>query len=212
MARLRARSKLVIGLVVCAVAAAGTAAAVFGVTRGSHASVTATTGEYAPITVKRPKLHTTGGALLRDPDAGVQNYLNTMVTQLPGVHRYRVTISNVSNLGFIDALQWYPPVGVHVVKVTGSSTGRCALTGLTGFGENQFKSVVLYPNISCERVGLKPPSCTCLGDGGSVDISLVTDAPLAASGAARLIAARVVLQAIPSYLSSQASPTGTSGG
>ena len=64
---------------------------------------------------------------------------------------------------------------MHIVKLLGSSEGHCTLTGLTGFGGNQFPTLVLYPDVLCEKVDLKPPSCTCQGDGGAVTISFVTD-------------------------------------
>jgi len=136
----------------------------------------------------------------------VQPDFNTMLSKLPGRHRYGITISNTSNLGFIDSFQWYPPTGVRVVKVIRSDVGRCELTGVTGFGGNQFKTVVLYPNIVCENVHLKPPSCTCLGDGGSVTISFVVDRDMPASGVARLISATLVLRPIPGFLKTKASP------
>ena len=41
---------------------------------------------------------------------------------------------------------------MRVVKVLGSSEGRCRLTGLTGFGGNQFPTLVLYPNIFCDQL------------------------------------------------------------
>ena len=76
------------------------------------------------------------------------------------------------------------------MKVLGSSAGHCELSGLTGFGGNQFSTVLLYPNISCEQVDMKPPSCTCQGDGGTVDVSFVTDRSMSATGTARMISAR----------------------
>ena len=83
--------------------------------------------------------------------------LSTTLTPLPGTHRYRVTISNTSNLGAINSFQWYPPTGVHIVKVVGSTEGRCTLTGLKGFGGNQFPTVVLYPNVFCDKLDLEGP-------------------------------------------------------
>ena len=88
----------------------------------------------------------------------------------------------------------------------GSSDGQCALTGLTGFGGNQFKTVLLHPNIECGKVNLKPPSCTCLGDGGSITISFTADRDMPAVGTARMISATLVLDPIPSYLTPEANP------
>ena len=64
---------------------------------------------------------------------------------------------------------------MHIVKVLGSSVGDCTLRGLTGFGGNQFPTVVLHPSVLCDKLDLEAPSCICLGDGGTVTISFVTD-------------------------------------
>ena len=72
-------------------------------------------------------------------------------------------------------------------------------SGLSGFGGNEFKTVVLYPNILCEKVNLKPPSCTCAGDGGSMTISFVLNTSTGYSGSARVLAATPVLKIIRSY-------------
>jgi hypothetical protein len=197
----------VVGVCVLAVAGAVTAVLASG---GGGDAAPATTGSDAAITVSRQKLYTLGGALATDVDAGVQTNLSTMLTQLPGRHHYGVTISNTSNLGYIDSFQWYPPMGVHVSRVVGSSGGRCGLTGLSGFGGSQFSTVLLYPNIVCTKVALRPPSCTCQGDGGSVTISLFTDRAMNASGVARMISATLVLHPIPSYLQPATTPSQTS--
>src|SRR5262249_5456008 len=55
-----------------------------------------TTGGFAAITVSRPKLHTTAGSLVSDPEAGVQNNLYATVSQLPGRYRYSVEVTNTS--------------------------------------------------------------------------------------------------------------------
>jgi hypothetical protein len=176
---------------------------------GTGASAVATTGPYAPIHVFRPTIYTEAGTLLNDPEAAlIPSYLGTAVSKLPGLHRYRVTVTNTSNLGFIDSLQWYPPPGVHITRVIGSSVGDCAATGLTGFGGNQFKTVLLYPNISCDRVGLKPPSCTCQGNGGSVSVSFVVDRAFTGLGSTQLTSARLVLHPILSYQKPQAALSG----
>jgi hypothetical protein len=197
---LRAHSRLAGVLAVCVLVVAGVVVAAIVVPAGDRgSSALATTGDYAPISVQRPKLHVLAGSLVSDPEAGVQNNLTTALSQLAGPNRYRITVTNTSNIGFIDAFQWYPPTGIHIVKVLGSSAGHCELSGLTGFGGNQFQTVLLYPNISCEQVGLKPPSCTCQGDGGAVDVSFLADKPMSATGTSRMISARLVLHPIPSY-------------
>jgi hypothetical protein len=209
MGIVRARPRLAVVFGVGALAVGGLVAGAFVLnSRGRGVSATPTTGPYAPIAVSRPKIYTMAGAVLNDPEASVSANLNTLATQLPGTYRYRITISNTSNVGFIDSFQWYPPTGVRIVRVLGSSAGSCGLSGLTGFGGAQFTSVVLYPNITCRKVNLKPPSCTCLGDGGTVDVSFVADRPLGGIGTANMISARLVLHPVPSYLKPE---TGSAG-
>lgn len=206
MEKVRAHRKLAIVLLACVLAIAGAVVGVIVVGGGrTGAAVTPTTGAYAPISVSRPKLYKLAGTLTSDPEAGIQTDLGTSVSQLPGVYRYRITVTNTSSVGYIDSFQWYPPTGVRIVRVLGSSVGKCELTGLTGFGGDQFKAVLLYPNISCQGVKLKPPSCTCLGDGGSVELSFVADRSMGGTGWARMISARLVLHPIPSSLQARTS-------
>jgi hypothetical protein len=159
-----------------------------------------TTGAFAPISVVKPKVYYLGGAPINEPEGSLQEYLSLIMSKLPGSHRYRLTITNASNVGFINAFQWYPPSGVRIVKLIGSSSGRCSLGGLSGFGGNQFKGVVLYPNIRCNGLDLKPPTCTCRGDGGSVAVSVVFDRDTAYSGNTELLSATPVLRITPSYV------------
>jgi hypothetical protein len=127
--------------------------------------------------------------------------LSLTLAPLPGTRRYQVTITNTSDLGAINSFQWYPPAGVRVLELTGSSEGHCALTGLKGYGGSQFPTVVLYPNVLCDNLDLEPPSCTCLGDGGTVKISFVTDKDYAGgSGELRMRTASLVRDRIPNYL------------
>ena len=117
-----------------------------------------------------------GGGIPIDLDPMVHREdLSATLTPLSGTHRYSTTISNISNIGAINSFQWYPPVGVRILRVLGSTEGRCRLTGLKGFGGSQFPTLVLYPNVLCDRLDLEAPSCTCLGDGGAVTIGFVTD-------------------------------------
>lgn len=190
----------VVGLFVLAVGGVVVAFALIG--RGSGTKGAAplpTTGEYAPLTVPKPHLIYRGNLILNEPDSPNQTWISAVLSSLSGNHRYVLTLTNASNMGYINALEWYAPTGVRILRVIGSSSGHCKSSGLTGFGGNQFKSVVLYPNILCEKVALKPPSCTCAGDGGSMTISFVLDKTTNLSGAARVLAATPVLKVIPSY-------------
>jgi hypothetical protein len=200
MRRPRGRAKLASALVACAAAVGGVIAAL--VLGHESTARTPTTGPWAPITVVRPKLPVIGGGIPVDIDPMVhRNDLSMTLASLPGTHRYRVTISNVSNLGAVNAFQWYPPAGVHIVKLIDNSEGRCTLTGLTGFGGNQLPTLVLYPDIFCSKLDLEAPSCTCLGDGGAMTISFVTEKDYAGgAGELRMRAATLVFDRIPGYL------------
>jgi hypothetical protein len=199
----RGHTTLASVLVVCTVAVGGVIAALV-ITKDGHESAAPvpTTGLWAPITVTRPSVPIIGGGIPVDIDPMLERHdFSTTLTSLPGTHRYRLTMSNVSNLGAINSLQWYPPTGVHILKVVGSTEGHCILTGLTGFGGNQFPTVVLYPNILCDNLDLKPPSCTCQGDGGALAISFVTDKDVGVvAGDARMRTATLVFDRIPAYL------------
>ena len=212
MGRWRGHTKLASVLAACALAVIGVIVALI-VTNDGHnnaatkdglesTSLTRTTGLWAPITVVRPKVPIIGGGIPVDIDPVVSRTdLGTTLAPLPGTDRYRITISNTSNVGAITSFQWYPPPGIHIVKVLGSTEGHCTATGLTGFGGNQFRTVVLFPNILCDELDLKPPSCTCQGDGGTVAISLVTDKNLGGSlGDVRMRTATIVFDRIPGYL------------
>jgi hypothetical protein len=187
-------------LVVCAVAVGGAIAALI-VTEGGNQTTprASTTGPLAPITVTRPSVPIIGGGIPVDLEPLIERKdFSTALTFLPGAHRYRITISNISNLGAINSFQWYPPTAVHIVKVLDSTEGNCTLRALTGFGGNQFPTLVLHPNVLCDKLDLKPPSCTCLGDGGGVTISFVTDKEFGAGDVdLRVRTATLVFHRIP---------------
>jgi hypothetical protein len=197
-------SKRTLAVLVFAAAVVGIGVAVAAVGLGGNKAggETATTGANAPLTVVKPPLIKDGGLILNEPDSQDQDWLTSGLSPLPGGHRYRVTVTNASNVGFINSFEWYPPTGVRILKVTGSSAGHCVLTGLSGFGGDQFKTVLLYPNIFCDSLALRPPTCTCTGDGGSMTISFVLSTDATASGAARVVSASPILKVIPSFIAS----------
>jgi hypothetical protein len=182
-----------------------------------------TTGDWTPITVIRPKVPIIAGGIPVDVDPTTSR-TDFSTTLFPlGANRYRMTVFNTSTLGAVNSFQWYPPPDVRVVKVIGSSRGRCTRAGLTGFGGNQFRTIVLYPNIFCEQVDLKPATCTCRGDGGAVTITFVTNKGIAVdAGDLRLRTATVAFDPIsttPPVKSAQVRhikrivpPAGSSGG
>jgi len=206
----RGRATLAVVLVACALAVGGVIVALTTTKHGDQSpeARAPTTGMWAPLTVPRPKIPVIAGGIPVDIDPmAIPTYFTTTLTPLSGTHRYRMTIFNISNLGAINAFQWYPPVGVHVVKLLGSSAGHCGVTGLTGFGGNQFPTVVLNQNILCNRLDLKAPSCTCLGDGGAVTLSFTTDKDIAVGeGDLRMRAATVSFDRIPGYVKSHSTP------
>jgi hypothetical protein len=163
--------------VVCALAIGGAIAA-YIVTEGGHHSTShaSATGPLAPIHVTRPNVPIIGGGVPVDVDPLIERKdFGTTLTFLPGTHRYRLTVSNISSLGVIHSFQWYPPTATHIVKLLGSTGNACSLQGLKGFGGNQFPTLVLHQNVLCDGLDMKPPSCLCRGDGGAVTISFATD-------------------------------------
>jgi hypothetical protein len=91
------------------------------------------------------------------PNAAADAY--TFVTPLGG-NRYRLEVTNTSSRGFINKFTWFPGPGTTIVSVTGA---RLAKNG----GEADCR--LDAGKISCE-VTLRPPKCTCRGDGGTVAI------------------------------------------
>jgi hypothetical protein len=142
-----------------------------------------------------------GGVLLGELDPGTGGDLQMILSQAARPHHYQLTVTNSSGIGFVNAFQWLPPAGVQIVKVTGSSSGHCKLAGTSGFGGNQFKTVLLYPNILCDNINLKPPTCTCRGDGGSETISFIATQELGLhQGVASVISMTPVLKVVPSHV------------
>src|SRR5262245_52811518 len=110
-----------------------------------------TTGDYAPITIPKPVFR-----FGVDPDSTSRQGQELQTSLMrSGPHRFQLTISNASSIGFINSFSWSPPPGMSVVKVTGSSAGRCTLAGTPGYGGKQFSIVVLNPKISCDGLRLK---------------------------------------------------------
>jgi hypothetical protein len=174
---------------------------VFGGGTSSSAAMP-TTGAYAPLTVKAPLIPKAGfnGPLVVDPDSTIRQGQDLQMIVTPGSKplHYTLRFTNASGLGFINSFRWFPPVGVEIAKVVGSTAGRCVATGTAGLGGQQFQGVVANPEIKCDDVGLKPPTCTCRGDGGHVDVSIVATKAIKLPGSARVDTATPVLKIIPS--------------
>ena len=214
MGRLRGRTRLACVVVVCAAVVGGVVAALVLTTGVSDSSARRpTTGEWVPLTVLRPEVPIIGGGIPVEvePVKERKDFDITLVN-LPGKHQYEITFINISDAGVINSFQWYPPLGVRFTKLLRSSRGHCTLTGLTGFGGNQFPGVVLYPNILCEGVDLEAPTCTCLGNGGSMSIAITTDVALKSIAAeVRLRTATLAFDRIPAFLTAGTTPATTTG-
>ena len=145
-----------------------------------------TTGSWTPLTIRTPKPQAGGKGIPVSVDPRrARNDFSTTLLPL-GTHSYGMTIFNTSNLGAINSLQWYPPPGVRVVNVLDNTEGHCVPAGPAG--------------ILCDQLDLKPPSCTCLGDGGSMTVKFVTDKDVAyGEGDLRVRAATLAFDRIPTF-------------
>jgi hypothetical protein len=163
-------------VVVCALVVGGAIAALILSDGGNQTTPrAATTGPLAPYTVTRPSIPIIGGGIPVDLDPLIEpKFFETALAYLPGKNRYRMTITNASSLGAINSFQWTPPITTHILKLLGNTGGTCTLGGLKGFGGLQFPTLVLHQNVLCDKLDLKPPSCICRGDGGSMTISFET--------------------------------------
>jgi hypothetical protein len=121
---------------------------------------TPTTGQDAPIVAH--EINRPNGRVHVDPDSmHTANPDVLSVVTVRGNGRYRLEVTNTSAIGFVDSFTWVPPPGATVRAVTRTSTGHCRLAS---------------GNISCS-IALRPPTCTCRGDGGSVTIDFTADVP-----------------------------------
>ena len=122
-------------LAACALAVGGAIAALI-VTSGGHRDAACVdnraAGRRSPS--RDPSVPIIGGGIPVDLEPVIEpKDFSTTLTFLPGKHRYRITISNVSNLGAINSFQWYPPTGAHIVKLLGSTAGQLHPPGPDGF-------------------------------------------------------------------------------
>ena len=109
-----------------------------------------------PQSSSRTAASTTGA---RRPALPAGVFTETIVRRLSPTH-FQLTVTNLSGYGFINSFTW-ATADEPIKAVTGSSVGVCTLSG----GE-----------ISCRSMRLRPPSCTCKGDGGRITVDFVTSA------------------------------------
>jgi hypothetical protein len=86
-----------------------------------------------------------------DPDdiAASSTQFNSTIRFLGG-NRYQLTITNGSDLGFLNSFTWVHPPQMTITAVNGSSAGRCRLVS---------------GDIACTGMAIKPPKCSCLAGG-----------------------------------------------
>jgi hypothetical protein len=159
----------------------------------------------SPIYVHPPHSATVGGVYVNDVTSNLVATPTVTLLKLPGLDRFQLRVTNNSGIGFIEGFAWYPPVGMQVLKILRTNSGRCVISGTTGIGGNQFSTAVLNQNIACSNVHLKPPSCTCNYDGGYSEVSFVVHGePLNAgsTGFLRTTSMTPVLRVVPSQLQS----------
>jgi hypothetical protein len=166
----RGHAKLAIVLAACAAVAVGGVIAARLITTDDHHTtaplpLAPTTGSWTPLTVPAPKIPITGQGIpvAVDPRVTRNDFSSTMFPL--DDHQYQMTVFNNSTLGPINSFQWYPPPGVRVVEVVDSTAGHCRTAGRS--------------SILCDELDLKAPTCTCLGDGGSMQMTFVTDKDVA---------------------------------
>jgi hypothetical protein len=193
---------------VAALAVAGAAIAIFAFS-GPKLLTLPTTGAYAPLTQQHPLIAAEDfipdplAPIKIDPDSMIRSGtdVQTVLTKLPN-DRYLLDVLNTSGIGFINSFHWYPPAGITIGKVVSSSVGNCELTGTSGSGGSLFPGVVLNPEINCQGISLKPPTCTCSGDGGQLKIlfSVVKGTATGGlmAGSVRISTGTPVLRIIPS--------------
>jgi hypothetical protein len=120
------------------------------------------TGPYAPI-----KASPMFRGEFQDPAAGIVSGADaSSLVRFLGGNRYQLVVTNTSSIGFINTFTWFPPDGAKIVAVTRSDNGDCALSDGA---------------IEC-TLALRPPTCTCKGDGGTVTIGFTAKTPSARDG------------------------------
>jgi hypothetical protein len=83
----------------------------------------------------------------------------------PSAGTYQLVIYNTSGIGYINSVNWLPPIGLTVTAITGTTGGTCTLDA---------------GDISCRAsgAGLAPPKCTCeTGGVMRVNFTATGDAP-----------------------------------
>jgi hypothetical protein len=163
-----------------------------------------TTGGYAPITVPEPPLGPVARAEGVEPQTLAKQGTDLqMAMAQTGPHRYRLTVVNSSDIGYINAFYWSVPSGVSIAKITsvgGTGRGQCVLSNSANSGATEPRTLLAPKEIMCEGLNLRPPTCLCLNDGGEIIISFIANAFPGYSGSFVITSATPVLKVIPSSL------------
>jgi hypothetical protein len=132
-----------------------------------------TTGSYAPIKPAPILRHNENGidpGVLSRSGSDVVTVLRSLGRDHDDggdvVKRYELLVMNTSSIGYIDSFSWDPPPGATIVDIGGTSAGTCNLS-----------NNAIFCNAS-----LRPPSCTCKGDGGRMTIDFTLTVPKDTSG------------------------------
>jgi hypothetical protein len=88
-----------------------------------------------------------------DPDdtAASSPQFSSTILSLGG-DRYQLTVTNGSDLGFLNSFTWVHPPQLRITAVTKSSAGTCRLVD---------------GNVACTGLAIKPPKCTCEAGGSA---------------------------------------------
>jgi hypothetical protein len=138
-------------LVACSLAGCG------GSGSGNGGAASPTNPASAPIKA-RPLI---GQKFRVDPDQGPEASADLLATLVSlGDDKYRLEVTNTSSVGYINAFTWFPGPGTTILSVTNTSVDNEDVTGACSLAKG---------TIVC-ATSLKPPTCTCRGDGGTVEI------------------------------------------
>jgi hypothetical protein len=81
----------------------------------------------------------------------------TIIRPLPHNH-YQVKVLNTSGIGYLKGFTWQPPPGWRITGLGAVKGAKCTLSSATN-------------KLTCAG-NVKPPSCLCKGDGGTVVIKV----------------------------------------
>jgi hypothetical protein len=107
-----------------------------------------------------------------NPDTGVVQLIHLSGSDTNVVFRYlngsyQLQVLNTSGIGYLNGFAWEPSAGWKVTKIKSSTGASCTLTAAG--------------KILCKG-SVKPPTCLCTDDGGSVEITFTASPTTKKSG------------------------------